>query len=167
MMRSLRYIGAILAIIMVLVMGIGVSPSHAGSSTAIRAKDGILDDYSGQTILDLEFYNEQKALIGKNFSNANIEGAVMKGSNLQGANLSGANLNNSFLFQTNLSKADLTNAIFTEAMLLQTTFDGATITGADFSYAVITDKNLKVLCEVAEGTNSVTGADTRESLGCR
>jgi len=140
-------------------------PSYAGSSTAIRVQENVLSDYSGQDLLEFEMYNEDMA--GVNFTDATMVGAVVKGSTMEGANLTGANLSNSFFFQDSLDGANLTNAILLDAMLMQTTFDGATITGADFSYATITKENLEVLCKVAEGTNPVTGMDTRESLECR
>jgi len=57
MMRSLRHVGILLAVVM-LVMGIGVQPSIAGSSTAIRVQERVLSDYSGQELSGAEFFNE-------------------------------------------------------------------------------------------------------------
>ncbi|MEM9217952.1 MAG: pentapeptide repeat-containing protein [Cyanobacteria bacterium P01_F01_bin.150] len=167
MMRSLRHIGIFFTVVLLLLgCSLGLTqPSYAGSSTAIRVQEKVLDDYSGQDLVEFEMYNEDMEDV--NFENAMMSGAVIKGSIMKGANLAGANLSNSFFFQDELDGADLTNTVFTDAMLMQTSFNDATITGADFSYAVITKEHLEVLCSLAEGTNPLTGMDTRESLECR
>jgi uncharacterized protein YjbI with pentapeptide repeats len=54
----------------------------------------------------------------------------------------------------------------TSAMLLRTSFRDAKVTGADFTDAVIDRTQTLQLCKTASGVNSVTGVDTRESLGC-
>ncbi|MEB3293022.1 MAG: pentapeptide repeat-containing protein, partial [Synechococcales bacterium] len=41
------------------------------------------------------------------------------------------------------------------------------ITNADFTDALIDRYTVNKLCQFAAGTNPLTGADTRESLGCR
>jgi uncharacterized protein YjbI with pentapeptide repeats len=52
-------------------------------------------------------------------------------------------------------------------MLLKSNFRNANVTGADFSDAMLDREQITQLCRSASGVNSVTGVDTRESLGCR
>ena len=45
-------------------------------------------------------------------------------------------------------------------------FTGALVENADFSDALLDRVDQRLLCAVASGTNPITGADTRASLGC-
>jgi uncharacterized protein YjbI with pentapeptide repeats len=45
-------------------------------------------------------------------------------------------------------------------------FSGAIVTDADFTDALLDRVDQRALCREASGTNPVTGADTRLSLGC-
>ena len=83
------------------------------------------------------------------------------------ANLHGADLTNAMADQVNFAGANLSDAMFAEAILLRSTFEGADITGADFSDAILDGVQVKELCQKAIGTNSKTGIETRDSLGCR
>lgn len=143
-------------------------PVDAASSGAIRAFDDVAattQDYSGQDLVQAEFGDAR--LVGANFSGANLRGAVFNGANLSQANWRGVDFSDGIAYLSNLSGADLTDAVLTSAMLLKTSFRGATVTGTDFSDAMLDRDQIIQLCRTAEGINSVTGVETRESLGCR
>jgi len=102
-----------------------------------------------------------------NFSNADLRGAIMSASVMTLANLHGANLTNAMIDQVKFTNADLSDAILAETILLRSTFEGVDITGADFTDAIMDGAQIKELCKIASGSNSQTGIDTRDSLGCR
>ena len=135
----------------------------------------------------VENYDHNQGLADSNFSKRNLEGAVFTKANAErsdfnGANLSKANLENadfqecdfqganlSFVLatKTKFQRANLKDANFTNANLMGAVFDrGTNITGADFTDALIDPFMAKKLCTIADGTNSVTKVDTRESLMC-
>jgi uncharacterized protein YjbI with pentapeptide repeats len=62
--------------------------------------------------------------------------------------------------------ADFTGANLSGAIASGSNFAGATVTNADFSDALIDRNDQRLLCRDAEGTNPITGVDTRTSLGC-
>jgi uncharacterized protein YjbI with pentapeptide repeats len=45
-------------------------------------------------------------------------------------------------------------------------FSRADVTDADFTDALLDRVDQRLLCATASGTNPITGADTRASLGC-
>ena len=53
-----------------------------------------------------------------------------------------------------------------DAFAFNTRFRNVIITGADFTNVPLRGDVLNTLCAAAEGTNSVTGRETRDSLGC-
>lgn len=160
----------LLSFLVALLLFITVSPlpAQAASSAAIRAYDDVnatSKDFSGQSLLQAEFSNAK--LADANFDSADLRGAVFNGSVLTHANFHRADLSDSIAYLSDFSGADLSDAIFTSAMLLKSNFKGATVTGADFSFALLDRDQILKLCEYADGVNSVSGVETRDSLGCR
>lgn len=121
-------------------------------------------DFSGQALQNSSFVRAD--LRQSNFANADLEGASLFSANLESANLEGANLRNATLDLASFSRANLTNAILEGAFAFNAKFDGANITGADFTDVFLRKDAQQLLCQVANGTNPVTGRKTRETLLC-
>ncbi|KAK9831958.1 hypothetical protein WJX81_002926 [Elliptochloris bilobata] len=65
-----------------------------------------------------------------------------------------------------MNKANLRNANLQRTIFTRSDLEGADINGADFTNALLDKTQQIALCRYADGTNSVTGTDTRKSLGC-
>jgi len=151
-----------------LVTGLAASPAWAITAPELRSQKsmvGLQKDMHGRNLQQQEFLKAQ--LGGFDFSGADLRGAVFNSSDLRSSNLSGADLEDVVAFASRFDEADLGDAVLRNAMLMQSRFTGARIEGADFSDAVIDLPQQKALCARASGTNSRTGVDTRQSLGCR
>ena len=98
----------------------------------------------------------KQVLIGADFSGREMQGVTFNLTNLRDATLDSAVLDG-----TNLS-----NAVLEDAFAFNTRFINVTIRGADFTNVPLRGDVLNSLCAVAEGTNPVTGRDTRDTLGC-
>ena len=102
-----------------------------------------------------------------NFSDVDLHGTVLTLSDLKGSNLNGINLTDTLSDRVNFQKTDLRNAILVNMIASGSSFAGSNIEGADFTYAILDSDDQKNLCQIAQGTNPVTGVNTRESLECK
>lgn len=141
--------------------------SAAASGNPLAEEGGTLAgrDMTGAQLPTEEFANID--LDRTNLSKANLIGTVFSTSTLTGTIFRGANLTQTIMDQVRLLDVDFSDAILEDAMMLRTEFRNVKIEGADFSGAILNAFQVKQLCAFASGTNSKTGVDTRESLGCR
>lgn len=128
-----------------------------------------LTDLQGQDMSHTDFSGTSFAgaiMRGTNFEGSNLSGTILTKGEFVKANLRGADLSEVFSDRVSFREADLTNSLFINAILSATDFEGSIITGADFSNAIIDRYQVSEMCKRAEGTNPLTGMDTRDSLGC-
>jgi uncharacterized protein YjbI with pentapeptide repeats len=84
------------------------------------------------------------------------------------SNFDGTDFTNAIVDRASFKGSSLRGTIFTNAVLTGTSFDGADLEGADFTDSYIGGFDIKNICRnpTLKGENPVTGADTRESVGC-
>ncbi len=131
-------------------------------------------DYAKQVLIEKDFSNRD--LRGVTFNLANLRMSNFSGSDLEGASLFGAKLDDTDLSNTNLRGSTLDSAVFNgtnlqnsnleDSFAFNTKFDNVNIDGADFTNVLLRGDAIKSLCEVARGSNPVTGRITSETLEC-
>jgi len=163
----MKYWRLITSIILATVIFLMPLSAHAASSSSVTGS--ILNkaegqDFSGKNLIRAEFTST--TLKNANFTNADLRGALFNGVLLDGANMHGSDFSSGIAYVSRFKDVDLSDAILTDSNMLRSQFDNINVTGADFTNALIDVQQIKKLCTNASGTNSKTGVDTRESLGC-
>ncbi|MCS5699717.1 pentapeptide repeat-containing protein [Cyanobium sp. FGCU-52] len=121
-------------------------------------------DFHGQNLANTSF----AGAVGRraDFSGANLHGAILTQGAFPEADFRGADLGDVLMDKVDFSRADFTGAVLRGVIASGSSFNGAIITDADFTDALLDRADQRALCREASGTNPITGADTRLSLGC-
>ena len=163
----MKYWRFVTSFILATVLFLSPLPVQAASSSSVTGS--ILNKAEGEyfswkNLIRAEFTSV--TLKNANFTNADLRGALFNCVLLDGANLHGSDFSSGIAYVTRFKNVDLSDAILADTNMLRSTFDWVNVTGTDFTNALIDVQQLKKLCLNASGTNSKTGVDTRESLGC-
>jgi len=169
-MKYWKFITGLILATIIFLMPLSVMTLTAEAASSSSVTRSLLNEadgqsFSGKNLIRAEF--NSTTFRNTDFSNADLRGALFNGVFLDGANLHGVDLGSAIVYISRFKNVDLTDAIFTDANMLRSSFDDVNVTGADFSDALLDIQEIKKICRTASGTNSKTGIDTRESLGCK
>ncbi|EKX33868.1 hypothetical protein GUITHDRAFT_155908 [Guillardia theta CCMP2712] len=103
------------------------------------------------------------------FSKVKFKDAVMSKVFADEATFDGADFSNAVMDRGTWRKSSFKGAIFANAVLSGSEFEGSDLTDSDFSDTYMGDFDNKKICKnpTLQGTNPVTGVDTRASASCR
>ena len=163
-MKYWRFITSLILATVIFLMPLPVKAASSSSVTGSILNKAEGQDFSGKNLIRAEFTSI--TLKKANFTNADLRGALFNGVLLDGANMHGSDFSSGIAYVSRFKDVNLSDAILTDANMLRSQFDNINVTGADFTNALIDVQQIKKLCTNASGTNSKTGVDTRESLGC-
>ncbi len=163
-MKYWRFITSIILAAVIFLMPLSAQAASSSSVTGSILNKAEGEDFSGKNLIRAEFTST--TLKNANFTNADLRGALFNGVLLDGANMHGSDFSSGIAYVSRFKDVDLSDAILTDSNMLRSQFDNVNVTGADFTNALIDVQQIKKLCINASGTNSKTGVDTRESLGC-
>lgn len=162
MVSYLRLPRLVIALALVVVASVAwISPAQA---TSFDRQNLRMADLSHQDLRGNDYTRAD--LADADLNHANLRGVRLFDTTLARANLEGADFTGATLDGARLVQSNLTNAILEGAYAFGTDFRGATIDGADFTDVLLAPKVNAMLCDVAQGTNPVTGRDTRDTLYC-
>jgi uncharacterized protein YjbI with pentapeptide repeats len=163
-MKYWRLITSIVLATVMFLMPLSAQAASSSSVTRSILNEAGGEDFSGKNLIRAEFTSV--TLRQANFTNADLRGALFNGVLLDGVNLHGSDFSSGIAYVSRFKDTDLSDAILADTNMLRSTFDNVDVTGADFTNALLDILQIKKLCINASGTNSKTGVDTRESLGC-
>jgi uncharacterized protein YjbI with pentapeptide repeats len=162
---------------------LGAAVVYLGFSTSMMvpetmAVSGGGKDYANKDLRDGDLKLEGATYVGKDFTQVLANEVSFKGAKMPGCRFYKSNLNNADFTNADLNTASLEDAGLEGTIFDNTNLSGAyisssfemvgSIKGADFTDALMPKKTQANLCSRADidGTNSVTGANTRDSLMC-
>ena len=174
MLADLKIKGIFAVILTLLVFLSNPFPTNAVASFEKTGEGDEVPNYVRANITGFDLHGQdlsKSSIAGAvardaNFSDVDLHGTVLTLSDLKGSNLKGINLTDTLSDRVNFQNTDLRNSILVNMIASGSSFAGAKIEGADFSYAILDSDDQKNLCKMAEGTNPVTGINTRDSLEC-
>jgi uncharacterized protein YjbI with pentapeptide repeats len=160
-MRAIAHCFLLSLLVFVLVFAGAVPTAKADSYDRqnLRMADLSNRDFRGDDFTRADLANAD--LHNCDFRGARLFDTTLSQANLENANLTGATLDGARFIRSNL-----TNAILEGSYAFDTDFRGAIIDGADFTDVSLDPKVNNYLCEIAQGTNPVTGRATRDTLYC-
>lgn len=122
----------------------------------LKGQSGAGKDMSGIIAANADFS-------GVDFKEAQISKALARDSKFVGCDFT-----NAIVDRASFDKSDLSKSIFKNTVLSGTTFEGSNLKDTDFTDAYLGPFDLRNLCAnpTLEGTNPVTGEDTKISAGC-